>query len=119
MLRGFYGEVDYLADGQWVRLPSYRLPAGVFNCEEAALAFQIPAGYPGQGPYAFYIHPSIKLADGTNPNNFEENAATAFGAGWCKFSWQVEPWVPKASAVAGDNLVTFVRSCGHRLREGR
>lgn len=79
----------------------------------------MPENYPGQAPYAFYTFPAVKAqVSGGLPNNCTYPAQTPFGAEWLKFSWSVEPWLPKNDPMAGCNLLNFVLSAGNRLREG-
>ncbi len=117
-VRAFYSDVRYVSEGRWVLLPAYRLPEGVWRQAEVELCFQIPENYPGQSPYAFYVNPSLRLADASVPNNFEISVPTVFAGSWGKFSWIVDPWQPDIDPKAGSNLVDFIRSCGYRLREG-
>lgn len=37
---------------------------------------------------------------------------------WGQFSWSPISWLPKAEITAGSNMLNFVRSIAHRLREG-
>ena len=119
LVRGFYPEVQYLEDGRWVRLPRYQIPEGVWAIDEVEVCFQVPDSYPGQSPYAFYVQPSLRLIDGSVPDNFEITCATAFAGSWGKFSWIMELWQPTTDPEQGSNLIDFIRSCGYRLREGK
>jgi hypothetical protein len=118
MLRTRWPDVEYLENPQWVRLPTYLLPGGLWAAPSVEVCFQVPENYPGQAPYAFYVHPDLKLADGRWPNNYAYPASTGFGNDWGKFSWLVDPWVPGATPIEGSNLLNFAMSFASRLREG-
>jgi len=119
MLRLCYPDLEYREDGQWVRIPHYVLPSGLWNGEEVEVCFQIPLQYPGQAPYGFYARPKLRLKDGSLPNNYSFPVATPFGTGWGKLSWQLNPWQPADEPARGSNLLNFVRSFSDRFREGR
>jgi hypothetical protein len=118
MLRAAWPDLEYLENGRWVRLPKYGLPGGVWAAPTVEVCFQVPENYPGQAPYAFYVHPDLKLADGRSPKDYAYPATTGFGDNWGKFSWLVDPWVPGGTPVGGSNLVNFAASFRNRLGEG-
>jgi hypothetical protein len=119
MLRQLFPQAVYCESARWVRIPNYRLPPGVWEQAEVELCVQVPENYPGQAPYAFYTFPAVRArATGGLPNSSTYPAQTPFGADWLKFSWSVEPWLPKNDPMAGCNLLNFVLSAGNRLREG-
>jgi len=118
MLRSAWPDLEYLENGGWVRLPTYALPEKLWALATVELCFQVPENYPGQAPYAFYVRPDLKLADGRSPKDYGSPAATGFGGDWGKFSWLVDPWVPGPTPIEGSNLMNFVTSFGNRLSEG-
>ena len=119
-LRRVYPDLEFFEDGQWVRLPRYRIPPG-WSATEVEVAFQIPPQI-ATAPYGFYVRPIITLAGGGKPENY--NAAisagilpAAWGGGWAHFSWQNESWRPQDDVAAGDNMLHFARSFADRFRE--
>ncbi len=118
LLRTVYPDLEWYPQSLWVRIPSYRLPDGVWNASEIELAFQMPQNLPGQQPYGFWVRPGLVLANGGTPNNYTYPVATALGEGWGQFSWSLISWQPQAEITAGSNMLNFVRSIADRLREG-
>jgi hypothetical protein len=119
LLRRAYPDLEYRAEGHWVRIPSYPLPDIIWDGSDTEVCFQIPENIPAQGPYGFYVRPGLALQGGTPIDNYTYPAPTGFGNDWGKFSWQLLVWTPKEEVVAGTNMVNFARSIGDRLREGR
>jgi hypothetical protein len=115
-----YPDLEYVAAGQWIRIPSYQLPPG-WNRTTMDLAFQIPAAYPGNPPYGIYVPGGIQY-NGTRPNNYTEPAGTQppFGGTWGIFSWQPGDgqWRPTANIASGANLLNWVWGFADRFREG-
>jgi hypothetical protein len=118
LLRGWFPSLDYLEQGHWVRLPGNRIPAEVWSADLVEVCFQIPAGLPGQAPYAFHARPRLTLADGREPNNYTWPTTTGFGGEWGTFSWALESWAPAAEPTKGSNMLDFARSIANRFREG-
>jgi len=119
ILRKSYPDMEYVPDGQWVRIPDYPLPHG-WNRERTDVAFQIPPqGYPGAHPYGLYVPAGLRFG-GVQPHNYTEpaNDEPPFAAAWGVFSWQPEHWNPAANVTAGSNLWTWVKSFFIRFREG-
>lgn len=118
LLRSSFPTLEYVPEGQWVRIPSYPLPEAVWGRSAVEVCFQIPEAIPAQGPYGLYVRPDISLANGGVIQNYTYPAPTAFGGDWGKFSWQLLAWTPNADIVAGTNMLNFVRSFADRFREG-
>jgi len=74
LLRKFNAAIEYVSQGQWVRLLRHPLPPG-WNRSETAVAWQIPPGYPGTPPYGIYV-PAGLLFNGARPANYAEPAGT-------------------------------------------
>jgi hypothetical protein len=113
-------ELHEFDGSMWVRIPNFQFPEPfIWNRTSDSLLFQIPVGFPGNPPYAFYVGRGIRLAaSGAVPQNFEENATTPFTGDWSKFSWQDDgSWRPAADIFAGSNLASFVLTIADRLRE--
>jgi len=115
-----YPNLEYVAGGQWVRIPSYPLPPG-WNRTTTDIAFQIPAAHPGTPPYGIYVPAGIQY-NGARPNNYAEPAGIQppFGGIWGIFSWQTGDgqWRPTANVTSGANLLNWVRGFADRFREG-
>lgn len=121
LLRRSYPETEYRPDGQWVRIPGYRVLSDLWKDKTVTVAFQIPTGYPGQAPYAFYVQPPPRLKDSDQrpTNNYEEPASgIPFDGAWGKFSWQQDGWRATADLASGSNLLNFVRTFKDRFQEG-
>ena len=118
LLRRNFPELEYLANGNWVRLPRCVLPDALWDPEVVEVCFQIPEKIPGQAPYGFYVRPGLAAQSGQTISNYVYPAPTAFGADWGKFSWQLEGWAPAADLIAGTNMLNFARSIADRFAQG-
>jgi len=101
---------------QWMLIPDYPLPDG-WSGKKVDVAFKMPAGLPGQQPYAFWVPPGLTLADGSPPGNTSGSIPTPFGDGWLQFSWELDPWQPGATPEEGTNMRDFARSFRNRFLE--
>ena len=120
LLRQRYGDVEYRAEGRWVRVPAYRVPPD-WNRTVTDVAFQIPIGYPGTQPYGICV-PAGLLFKNEKPNDYVEPAdpAPPFDGTWGRFSWTPEgAWQPSTNITAGSNLVNWVVGFADRFREGK
>jgi hypothetical protein len=121
LLRRYYPSVEWhpSGGGGWVKISGYRFPS-IWNRETDTICFEVPAGYPGQAPYAFYVSSGLRLkASGATPQSYQEGAGTPFGGFWGKFSWSHDnTWKPTADISSGSNLANFVLSFADRLKEG-
>jgi hypothetical protein len=119
LLRGWFGrELEFVIDGQWVRVPHYTIPSDLWIPREVEVCFQVPAGLPGQAPYAFHVRPEVRLTNGEPVKNYTFPTATYFGDGWGTFSWQLSEWQPGAEPANGTNMLDFARSFAQRFLEG-
>lgn len=120
LLRQFFPNLEYRAEGHWVLLPRYGVPPeGGWIQTEVRAAFQMPAGLPGQAPYGFYISPNVTQSSGTAAQNTTPASEPVPWPGpWTKFSWSPESWQPGASVVAGSNMLQFAISIADRLKQG-
>lgn len=120
LLRAWWGALEFVEAGLWVRLADYPLPLGLWDRKSCDLAFQIPAQLPGQAPYGFYVSPGLGLIGGGAIGSYTfPTHEPPFGSGpWGKFSWALAEWQPAAEAARGSNMVQFARSIADRLREG-
>lgn len=119
LLRGWFGsDLEYIADGHWVRLDRYVVPSELWQPQVVELCFQIPEGIPGQAPYAFYVRPNLTATNGAGIGNYTYPVTTAFGNDWGQMSWSPSAWTPGAKPEDGSNLLEFARSFADRFREG-
>jgi Prokaryotic E2 family E len=112
-------ELDPHDEVNWVRIPAYPLPPGVYQEGEELelLAFRIPA-QAAEAPYGFWVHPGLELSSGQPLGNYTYSTETPWGNDWGQFSWSPEgPWVPKTEIRSGANMLDFVRSFTVRLEE--
>lgn len=122
LLRNWFGpDLEFRQDGQWVRLPSYQLPAGLWRADVVELCFQIPD--PPGPPYAFYVRPLGPDAGGGlhgagEIGNYAHPAGTPWGDDWGKFSWQLEEFQVAEPLGAGNTMLDFARSFWARFLEG-
>lgn len=120
LLRTRYPDLDYEPNGQWVRIPVYKLPPD-WNLATTAVVFQMPVGYPGTPPYGIYA-PAGLLFKGEKPNNYQEPAPSQppFGGSWGIFSWGPDgPWRATADIISGSNLLNWVQGFADRFRDGK
>jgi hypothetical protein len=111
-----YPNLQHGANYDWVMIPNYRLPDG-WNLKTTRLLFLIPNTYPLTPPDNFYVDSGIRRKDGGMPSGYTEGQSVAVPGRWSQFSWHSEVWKPGPTSSGGDNLITFVRSVGVRLRE--
>lgn len=119
LLRTAFPDLEHRNDGgrDWVRIPSYSLPPGLWSRTAVEVAFEIPPQV-GQAPYGFYVRPGLTLASDAPPDRYTSSAATPWGSDWGKFSWSPMSWTPKADIRAGANMLNFARSVADRFAEG-
>jgi hypothetical protein len=123
LLRNWFGsDVEFRAEGQWVRLPRYRLPPDGWADETAEICFQIPD--PPGAPYGFYARSlhreSTRRSALATPGigNYSEPAETPWGSDWGKFSWQLEDFRVAEPLGRGSTMLDFARSFWSRFLEG-
>lgn len=119
LLRRYYPNLEYVADGRWVKIPSYSMPPG-WNRAATDVAFQFPNGYPTAPPYGIYV-PSGLLFNNQSPGNYTETPGPQppFGGKWSIFSWQPEDqWFATADLVTGSNMLNFARGFKDRFEQG-
>ncbi len=104
--------------GVWLLISDYVLPEGIWVQDKHNLCFQVPTGYPGTAPYAFYISPQPKLCGEQQINNITPAVTEPpFPGEWVKFSWSMPEW-RAADIQSGYNLLNFALSFQKRLKEG-
>lgn len=122
ILRTVFPDAEFLErDRGWVRIPRYTVRYGGWGQAEVQVCFQVPAGYPGDPPYAFWVTPLLRLAGtGAAPtNNYQEPSPTPYPGNWGRFSWSHDSsWNPGSDPATGSNFLSFVLSFRDRFREG-
>lgn len=121
LLQGRYAGVEYLPEGQWVRIPDYPL-SPEWSRSVTDVAFQIHIAHPGTPPYGIYVPVGLTFK-GQRPDNYVEPATTQppFGGTWGIFSWAPADgeWRPAADPQAGSNLLNWALGFAARFREGK
>jgi hypothetical protein len=122
ILNAFFPDVEFHdKDSGWIRIPRYTVQHGAWKQSEVSVCFQVPGGYPGDAPYAFWVTPLLRLAgtDAAPTNNYQEPSPTPFPGTWGRFSWSHESsWRSGAEPAAGSNFLNFVLSFRDRFGEG-
>ena len=93
LLKTVFPDVEYHGvDSGWYRIPRFTVQFGAWKQTEVSVCFQVPGGYPGDAPYAFWVSPPLRLAnnDAAPANNYQEPSPTPFPGTWGKFSWSHE-----------------------------
>jgi hypothetical protein len=121
LLRSRFRDVEYVADGHWVRVKEYRVQHAGWTPGITDVVFQIPVGYPGTQPYGIYVPSGMRYL-GNLPTNHRELADNQppFGGSWGIFSWAPGDgqWRPTTNLVMGTNLLNFVLGFNDRFSEG-
>ena len=119
LLRRHFEQVDYVAEGRWVRIWPVETGSG-WSHNTVAAVFQIPTGFPGAPPYGFYVPVGI-THNGSEPQNYQPIAPSQppFEGEWAMFSWAPdESWRATSDLVTGSNLSNWARSFRDRFAEG-
>lgn len=116
LLRRRYGAIEVGANGDWVKIPGWKLPAG-WSVAATTLLILLPTGYPTVCPDNFYVGDEVRLTGGGEPGNSSANQQL-LGTVWRMFSWHLDDaWAPHPDPAKGDNLVTFCLKVEGRLAE--
>lgn len=120
LLRQRFPEAEYNAEGRWIRIPAYSLPAG-WNRTSTQVAFQIPVGYPGTPPYGIYAPAGLTFQEAQPDNYVVASNIPPFLGTWWVFSWATEDgkWHAGVEPLKGSNLLNWVLGFGQRFREGK
>ena len=104
-------EVRPLPDGSAVVvMRQVKLPPG-WNKAASELSFVIPVGYPVAKPDSFWADADLRLANGAQPQNTGNQPMPGADHPLLWFSWHAATW-----DANHDNLVTYFRVIGDRLR---
>ena len=117
LLKGRYPNLVYRPEGDWVKIPEYKLPPG-WNRDATDVAFHIVP--PPGAPYGIFVPAGLQFR-GQRPNNYTEPAqGVPFEGQWGQFSWSPDAgaWVPGSTAASGSNYVNWAIGFSDRFREG-
>lgn len=83
LLKTVFPDVEFHeVDSGWFRIPRYTVQYGGWKQTEVEVCFQVPGGYPGDAPYAFWVSPLLRQAgnDAAPTNNYQEPSPTPFSS---------------------------------------
>lgn len=103
--------------GDWVEIPEYPLPPGLYNREATRVRMPLSPAYPDVAPDNFYVVAGLRLRSGAALDNYGE--ISRFGELWGQFSWHPKRWTAAARPEQGDNMSTFFNTIRKRFEEGR
>lgn len=118
LLRMRFPGLEYREDGHWILLPNYLGPEGIWTVADPDISFQIPPGYPGQKPYAFYVRMPFALSTGAEIKDATGSTDPPFDGEWLKLSWDIPAWQATSDLQSGYNLLNWALSFRQRLEEG-
>ena len=118
LLKGFWPDLEFFPGENWVLRRNYSLPPG-WNKEFVDLAIRIPAGFPGEQPYCFWVSGGLALEPGVTISSYTFPSVTipTSNESWGQFSWTSETWTPGAEPGQGMGMVHFAQSVWRRLLE--
>lgn len=122
LLRRRFPDLEFRPDGQWIRIPEYGIPEGLWRPSVVQVAFQIPSDV-AAAPYGFYARPleadgGLLEVSGAAIQNYDRPRATPWGSDWGMFSWALETWQPRTPITDGTTMLHFARSIAARFQEG-
>lgn len=123
LLRRRFENLAFRADGQWVRIPEFRIPEKLWQPSLVQIAFQVPLE-PATAPYGFHARPldgeltALRLVTGQDILNYTHPTTTPWGNDWGTFSWALEAWEPSTPITQGTTMLDFARSIAGRFAEG-
>src|SRR5437660_11316121 len=111
LLKTVFPDVEFReVESGWYVIPRYTVQHGGWKQTEVAVCFQVPGGYPGDAPYAFWVSPPLRQAtnDAAPANNYQEPSPTPFRGIWVIFSWSHDAgWKPGPDLAAVPNFLHF------------
>lgn len=106
--------VEVHVDGAFINLviPSFELPAGLYNLATTRLLLRLPQD-PNGALDMFWVDPSIRLANGAIPKQADA-IEQYLGQAWRRFSWHRQtPWKP-----GRDTPLSYMSFVEERLEKG-
>lgn len=117
ILKEVYPSAELSAQGDWVEVRDFPLPAGLYNRAMTRVRMPLGPGYPDVPPDNFYVPSGLRLCAGGGLDNYSE--LPKFGAVWGQFSWHPKRWSATPRPDLGDSMSTFFNSIRKRLEEGK
>lgn len=118
LLRQHFDHIEHVLEDRmhWFKVQSLKMPEG-WAPAKVPVVFSVTEGYPGVQPYGFFVPVELNLA-GESPTEHSAPHQPSFGGTWRFLSWTPEGWQETADLNTGSNLLAWVRTFPHRLREG-
>lgn len=116
-LRNLFPAALLSPGADWVEVPEYPLPPGLYNRENTRIRMPLSQAYPDVAPDNFYVAAGLRLRGGGALDNYSE--ISRFGEVWGQFSWHPKRWSAAPRPEVGDSMRTFFNSIRKRLEEGR
>ncbi len=115
LLKRKYPDIVHGEQLNWVLIPRFALPTGLFSKPVSKLLFTLPAGYPNTGIDNFFVDADLRLSNGSTAPGFNHGANSSSGTApidgdWGWFSWHPHEWRPAVTIEGGDNLGSFLHS---------
>lgn len=103
-----------LSDGtSLISVPDFPLPSG-WNKSTTGVWFVLPVGYDsGARPDCFWSDLDLRLANGNDPQNSNQQQLPGTGGTARWFSWHLTTW-----SAATDTILTYLNSIRDRFRRG-
>lgn len=100
----------------WFQVQPLKMPEG-WAPSQISVVFCVTESYPGIEPYGFFVPTELKL-DSAPPTGCEAPHQPPFEGSWRFLSWAPEEWRATTDLHSGSNLLAWVRTFPHRMREG-
>lgn len=100
-------------------IPDCPLPPGLYSQSHRRLLVCIPPTYPTAPPDNFFVEWGLSLATGGTIGNYS-GPVSLFGEHWGQYSHHIDAgaWHVSPEPGIGDNLLTYLATCVHRLQQG-
>jgi len=117
LLRKLFPGALLSAGADWVEVPEFPLPPGVYNRVTTRVRMPLTQAYPDVAPDNFYVPAGLRLRGDAALDNYSE--IPRFGEVWGQFSWHPKRWSAAPRPDLGDSMATFFNSIRKRLEEGK
>lgn len=102
------------SDGMiYLVIENFKFPEQHYTPTSASLLIQIPAGYPNAKLDMFFVHPEIKLLNGSQPDKADQ-ILDWDNKRWQRWSRHLDEW-----RAGKDNLRTYLASIKIILEQGQ
>lgn len=118
LLRQSFASVEHVVTHamHWFRVYGLKVPDG-WSASETGVVFAVSEGHPGAEPYGFFVSKSL-TKNGSPPSESSFAHPPPFDGEWRFLSWSPVGWRATADLRSGSNLLNWVMTFPHRLREG-